>query len=273
MFIRSIHLDNFRNYGRLDLDVGPSVNIFYGNNAQGKTNLVEGIYVASSIASHRTSKDSDLIRFGENEYKVSLDLTDDDGSMTTLSSCYYTERSSLSKNGRSGRLLIRDNAPVEKISVVPWTSGALGFAQQLETHSSEMSIKTEMENRIATLCAGRAAEEIHFQEITTGASNDIEKATMIARAMVTRYGMTDDFDMVCLEKNQGGYLGGETAYACSDITASLVDQKVIEIVKTQHNSAKELLKKYEHKLDELAAYLYMHETITGEEFMSILLKE
>ena len=116
MFIRSIHLDNFRNYGRLDLDVGPSVNIFYGNNAQGKTNLVEGIYVASSIASHRTSKDSDLIRFGENEYKVSLDLTDDDGSMTTLSSCYYTERSSLSKNGRSGRLLIRDNAPVDKIS-------------------------------------------------------------------------------------------------------------------------------------------------------------
>ena len=165
------------------------------------------------------------------------------------------------------------SAPVEKISVVPRTSGALGFAQQLETHSSVMSTKTEMENRIATLCAGRAAEEIHFQEITTGASNDIEKATMIARAMVTRYGMTDDFDMVCLEKNQGGYLGGETAYACSDITASLVDQKVIEIVKTQHNSAKELLKKYEHKLDELAAYLYMHETITGEEFMSILLKE
>ena len=116
MFIRSIHLENFRNYGRLDLDVGPSVNIFYGNNAQGKTNLVEGIYVASSITSHRTSKDSDLIKFGENEYKASLDLTDDDGSMPSLSSCYYTERSSLSRNNRTGRILIRDNAPVDKIS-------------------------------------------------------------------------------------------------------------------------------------------------------------
>ena len=116
MYIRSIHLDNFRNYGRLDLDVGPSVNIFYGDNAQGKTNLVEGVYVASSITSHRTSKDSDLIRFGENEYKASLDLTDDDGSSSSLSCCYYTERSSLSRNGRSGRILIRDNAPVDKIS-------------------------------------------------------------------------------------------------------------------------------------------------------------
>ena len=116
MFIRSIHLENFRNFGRLDLDVGPSVNIFYGNNAQGKTNLVEGIYVASSIASHRTSKDQDLIRFGENEYKTSLDLTDDDGSNVQLSSCFYTERSSLSRNGRSGRLLVVDNAPVDKIS-------------------------------------------------------------------------------------------------------------------------------------------------------------
>ena len=116
MFIRSIHLENFRNYGRLDLDVGPSVNIFYGDNAQGKTNLVEGIYVASSIASHRTSKDSDLIKFGENEYKASLDLTDDDGSNVILSSCYFTERSALSRNNRPGRLLVRDNAPVDKIS-------------------------------------------------------------------------------------------------------------------------------------------------------------
>lgn len=116
MFIRSIHLENFRNYGRLDLDVGPSVNIFFGNNAQGKTNLVEGIYVASSITSHRTSKDSDLIKFGENEYKASLDLTDDDGSNMSLSSSYYTERSSFSRNNRPGRLLIRDNAPVDKIS-------------------------------------------------------------------------------------------------------------------------------------------------------------
>ena len=116
MFIRSIHLENFRNYGRLDLDVGPSVNIFYGDNAQGKTNLVEGIYVASSITSHRTSKDSDLIKFGENEYKASLDLTDDDTSNVQLSASYYTEKSALSKNNRVGRLLIRDNAPVDKIS-------------------------------------------------------------------------------------------------------------------------------------------------------------
>ena len=116
MFIRSIHLENFRNYGRLDLDVGPSVNIFYGDNAQGKTNLVEGIYVASSITSHRTSKDSDLIKFGENEYKASLDLTDDDTSNVQLSASYYTEKSALSKNNRAGRLLIRDNAPVDKIS-------------------------------------------------------------------------------------------------------------------------------------------------------------
>ena len=116
MFIKSIHLENFRNYGRLDLDVGPSVNIFYGNNAQGKTNLVEGIYVASSITSHRTSKDADLIKFGENEYKVSLNLSDDDGSNIQMSSSYYTEKSSLSKYGRAGRILVRDNAPVDKVS-------------------------------------------------------------------------------------------------------------------------------------------------------------
>lgn len=116
MFIRKIHLDNFRNYGRLDLDVGPSVNIFYGDNAQGKTNLVEGIYVASSITSHRTSRDSDLIKFGENEYKAGLELTDDDGSEIRLSSCYYTEKSDLNTKGHTGRILTRDNAVINKIS-------------------------------------------------------------------------------------------------------------------------------------------------------------
>ena len=116
MFIKSIHLENFRNYGRLDLDVGPSINIFLGDNAQGKTNLVEGIYVASSITSHRTSKDSDLIKFGENEYKTCLDLTDDDGSNMQLSYSYFNEKSVLSKNMRAGRLLVRDNARVDKIS-------------------------------------------------------------------------------------------------------------------------------------------------------------
>ena len=116
MYITGIHLENFRNYGRLDLNVGPSVNIFYGNNAQGKTNLVEGIYVASSITSHRTSKDTDLIKFGENEYKARLDLIDDDSSNVTLSACYYTEKSELSRSGRPGRILIRDNAPTDRIS-------------------------------------------------------------------------------------------------------------------------------------------------------------
>ncbi len=116
MIIKSIHLTNFRNYGRLDLDVGPSVNIVYGNNAQGKTNLVEGIYVASSMASHRTSKDSDLIKFGENEYTASLEMTDDDGCSVQLSACYYTERSSLSRSGKAGRILIRDNATISKMS-------------------------------------------------------------------------------------------------------------------------------------------------------------
>lgn len=162
------------------------------------------------------------------------------------------------------------SAPVEKITVVPRTSGALGFAQQLETQPSVMATRTEMENRIVTICAGRAAEEVHFHEITTGASNDIEKATMIARDMVARYGMTDEFDMVCLEKTQGGFLGGGVSQACSETTASAVDQKVIEIVRTQHNKAVELLKEYENKLNELAEFLYNEETISGDQFMEIL---
>ena len=164
------------------------------------------------------------------------------------------------------------SAPVEKITVVPRTSGALGFAQQLETHPSVMFTKTEMENRIVTICAGRAAEEVHFHEITTGASNDIEKATIIARDMVVRYGMTDEFDMVCLEKTQGGFPDGGVYQACSETTASAVDQKVIEIVRTQHNKAVELLKGHENKLDELAEFLYNEETISGDQFMAILNK-
>ena len=162
------------------------------------------------------------------------------------------------------------SAPVEKITVVPRTSGALGFAQQLETHPSVMFTKTELENRIITICAGRAAEEVHFHEITTGASNDIEKATMIARDMVVRYGMTDEFGMVCLEKTQGGFLGGEVSKTCSETTASAVDKKVIEIVRNQHNKAVELLKRHEDKLNELAEFLYNEETISGDKLMEIL---
>ena len=162
------------------------------------------------------------------------------------------------------------SAPVEKITVVPRTSGALGFAQQLEEHPSVMSTRTELENRIVTICAGRAAEEVHFQEITTGASNDIEKATMIARSMVMRYGMTEEFDMVCLEKTQGDFLGRGVSQECSNITASAIDQKVIEIIKTQHDKAVKLLKEHENKLNELAEFLYKEETISGEQFMTIL---
>lgn len=165
-----------------------------------------------------------------------------------------------------------NSAPVEKITIVPRTSGALGFAQQLETHPSVMYTKTEMENRIITICAGRAAEEVHFHEITTGASNDIEKATMIARDMVARYGMTDEFGMVCLEKTQGGFLGGGVSQACSDVTASAVDQKVIDIVRDQHQKAVRLLKEHEKKLDALAVFLYNEETISGDQFMEILNK-
>ena len=163
-------------------------------------------------------------------------------------------------------------APVQKITVVPRTSGVLGFAQSLETSEPVMYTRSQLEARIVTVCAGRAAEEIHFNEITTGASNDIEKATAYARAIVTRYGMTDEFDMVCLVKSQGGYLGGGSTQICSEATARAVDEKVIEIVRTQHQKARDLLKANEAKLDELARYLYEKETITGDEFMAILEK-
>lgn len=162
------------------------------------------------------------------------------------------------------------SAPVQKITVLPRTSGVLGFAQQLETSEPVMYTRTQMENRIVTICAGRAAEEVHFHEVTTGASNDIEKATRMARAIVARYGMTDEFDMVCLERTSGGYLGGGVSQSCSDTTARAVDEKVIEIISTQHRKAYDLLKANEAKLDELARFLFEKETITGDEFMEIL---
>ena len=162
------------------------------------------------------------------------------------------------------------SAPVQKITVLPRTSGVLGFAQQLETTEPVMYSRTQLENRIVTVCAGRAAEEVHFHEIYTGASNDIEKATRLARSIVARYGMTEEFDMVCLERSQGGYLGGGSARQCSEDTARAMDEKVIEIVRTQHKKAFDLLKANEGKLDELARFLFEKETITGEEFMEIL---
>ena len=164
-------------------------------------------------------------------------------------------------------------APVQKITVLPRTSGVLGFAQSLETSEPVMYTRSQLEARIVTVCAGRAAEEVHFHEITTGASNDIEKATAIARNIVARFGMTDEFDMVTFVASQRGYLGGGSSQNCSEATARAIDEKVIEIVRTQHQKALDLLRANEAKLDELARYLFEKETITGDEFMAILERE
>ena len=162
------------------------------------------------------------------------------------------------------------SAPVTKITIIPRTSGALGYTMQVEEGNHYLMTKQEMENKIATLTGGRAAEEVEFGYITTGASNDIEQATKLARAMITRYGMSDTFDMVALETVTNQYLGGDTSLACSSQTQDEIDRKVIELVKTQHEKAKKILTDNKAKLDELAKHLYEKETITGEEFMEIL---
>ena len=162
------------------------------------------------------------------------------------------------------------SAPVQKITIVPRTSGALGFTMQVEDGDHTLMTKEEILAKIATMTGGRAAEEVVFNSITTGASNDIEQATKMARAMITRYGMTDDFDMVTLETVNNAYLGGDASLACSERTAATVDDKVVEIVKQQHEKAKQMLIENRGKLDEIAKYLYEKETITGEEFMRIL---
>ncbi|MDD6320219.1 MAG: ATP-dependent zinc metalloprotease FtsH [Oscillospiraceae bacterium] len=161
-------------------------------------------------------------------------------------------------------------APVQKITIVPRTSGALGFTMQVEDGDHTLMTKEEILAKIATYTGGRAAEEVVFGSITTGASNDIEQATKLARAMITRYGMTDDFDMVALETVNNAYLGGDASLACSERTAATVDDKVVEVVKAQHEKAKQILAENRGKLDEIARYLYEKETITGEEFMRIL---
>jgi cell division protease FtsH len=163
-----------------------------------------------------------------------------------------------------------NSAPVQKITIVPRTSGALGYTMQVEEGNHYLMSKEEIENKIATLTAGRAAEEVAVGYITTGASNDIEQATKLARAMITRYGMSDDFDMVAFETVTNPYLGGDTTLACSSETQAEVDRQVVELVKKQHEKAKKILIENKKKLDELAQYLYMHETITGDEFMNIL---
>lgn len=162
------------------------------------------------------------------------------------------------------------SAPVTKITIVPRTSGALGYTMRVDEGNHYLMNKTEIENKIATLTGGRAAEEIAFGSITTGASNDIEQATKLARAMITRYGMSEDFGMVAMETVTNQYLGGDTSLACSADTQAKIDEKVMELVKQQHDKALELLRANRQKLDKLAQYLYEKETITGEEFMRIL---
>ena len=163
-----------------------------------------------------------------------------------------------------------DSAPVQKITIVPRTSGALGYTMQVDEGEHYLMSRTELENKIATLTGGRAAEEVVFGSVTTGASNDIEQATKLARAMLTRYGMSDEFDMVALETVTNQYLGGDATLACSAETQAAVDKKVMELVRTQHRKALDILQANREKLDELAKYLYEKETITGEQFMSIL---
>ena len=162
------------------------------------------------------------------------------------------------------------SAPVQKITIVPRTSGALGYTMQVEEGNHYLMTKEEMENKIATLTGGRAAEEVAFDSVTTGASNDIEQATKLARAMITRYGMSDDFGMVALETVTNQYLGGDASLACSADTQTKIDQQVVELVKREHDKAVDILTANREKLDRLAAFLYEKETITGEEFMHIL---
>ena len=163
-----------------------------------------------------------------------------------------------------------NSAPVTKITIIPRTSGALGYTMQVDEDNHYLMTKEEMENKIATLTGGRAAEEVEFGTITTGASNDIEQATKLARAMITRYGMSEDFDMVAMETVNNQYLGGDTSLACSADTQSTIDRKVVELVRRQHEKAKQILTENKAKMDELAKHLYEQETITGDEFMEIL---
>lgn len=165
-----------------------------------------------------------------------------------------------------------ESAPVQKITIIPRTSGALGYTMQVEQNDKVLMSKQELENKIATFAGGRAAEEVVFGEITTGAANDIEQATKLARAMITRYGMSDDFDMVEMETVNNKYLGGDTSLECAEETQREIDEKVVELVKTQHEKARRILQENRSKLDELAKVLYEKETITGKEFMEILNK-
>ena len=163
-----------------------------------------------------------------------------------------------------------NSAPVQKITIVPRTSGALGYTMQVEEGNHYLMTKEEIENKIATYTGGRAAEEVAFGSVTTGASNDIEQATKLARAMITRYGMSEEIGMVAMETVNNQYLGGDTSLACSAETQTLIDRQVVALVKKQHDKAVQILTENRQKLTELSEYLYEKETITGEEFMQIL---
>ena len=165
------------------------------------------------------------------------------------------------------------SAPVQKITIIPRTSGALGYTMQVDEGEHYLMTKEEIENKIATFTGGRAAEEVVFGSITTGASNDIEQATKLARAMITRYGMTDDFDMVAMETVTNQYLGGDSSLSCSPETQARIDAAVVQTVKAQHQKALRILTENRRKLDEIAQFLYEKETITGDEFMEILNRE
>ena len=166
-----------------------------------------------------------------------------------------------------------DSAPVQKITIIPRTSGALGYTMQVEQQDKYILTKEELENKIATFTGGRAAEEVKFGQVSTGAANDIEQATKLARAMITRYGMSEEFDMVAMETVNNKYLGGDTSLTCSAATQQQIDKRVVELVRRQHDVAKKLLEEHREKLDELASFLYEKETITGQEFMDILKAE
>ena len=163
-----------------------------------------------------------------------------------------------------------NSAPVQKITIIPRTSGALGYTMQVEEGNHYLMTKEELENKIATLTGGRAAEEVKFGTVSTGASNDIEQATKLARAMITRYGMSDEFDMVAMETVTNQYLGGDTSLACSAETQAKIDKKVSDLIRSEHEKAKKILNDNMEKLEEISKYLYEKETITGEEFMGIL---
>lgn len=220
------------------------------------------------------SLDPALLRPGRFDRRVPVELPDLAGREAILKA--HAKKVALGDDvdfhtiARMAAALQSHSAPVQKITIIPRTSGALGYTMQVDQQDKYILSREELENKIATLTGGRAAEEVVFNQVTTGASNDIEQATKLARAMITRYGMTDEFDMVAMETVTNKYLGGDTSLACAPETQKYIDAKVVSVVKEQHAKAKKILEDHRPALDALAKYLYEKETITGKEFMDIL---